>query len=308
MEMARLPTTLMSEGAFIVRFGSLLAILALVVASTTSAFAAPTPPGADTGSTLGPVPLFSTGYTTDQFGAWYKTVVDSTASTPAASGALVVFGGSTWAQSAAANQTVPFGAYGVVSVASPAQGGAAVLQVRGKVNALCTTGSVAIAAGSLLVADGSGNLTVPAPPTAPTSGTATPQGTTGATTVTYSLYARGAYSLDSAALTGVTTATANATLSPANSILIAATVPAGTTDVVVVRTAGGAAQGVISRGLVAYGQTKFSFVDPGYTAGAATYTANTTPSYPAGSVLAVSLAALTASSTATSTSVYLQGY
>ena len=288
----------------------LTALCAAFFAASAPAFAAPNVPGADSSSTLGPVPLFNTGFATDQYGNWYKQIVDSTATTPAVAGNLVAFGGSSanWLLNATANASYAAGQYGIVYTAAAAQGGAAVVQVRGNASALCTTTSVAIAKGSLLVADGAGNLTVPAPVATPSSGSATPQGTTGSTTVSYKLYARNQYNLDSATSATITTTSANATLSPANSVLVTATVPTGTTSVIVVRSAGGAAQGVIGQYPVPPGQTNFNFLDIGYVAGAATYTPNATPVYPAGTVLAVAQGALTTSSSATAVSVFLGAF
>lgn len=286
------------------------AVLALV-ASTSMAYAGPNVPGVDTTPTLGSIPLFPTGYASDQYGNWYKQITDSTATTPAAAGVLEVFGqtAATWASSATAGQAAAPGQYGVIYTAAAAQGGAALIQVRGNANALCTTGSVAIGVGNALIADGTGNLTVPAPSVHPTAGTATPQGTTGAATVTYQTYARNSYKLDSPASANITTSTANATLSPANSVLLSGNVPAGTTEVIVVRTVGGASQGVIGRAFVAPGNTVYSYLDVGYAAGAGSYTGNTAPSFQPGQVLATSTGTLAASTaSATSCPVFLGGF
>lgn len=111
-----------------------------------------------------------------------RTVIDQTASAPAAVGKLLVRRytgtgdalGANFIQSATANASIPRFSFGVVVKTPPLipgasypDGGAGVAQVGGEsqivcegpVNALVTTNTVACAAGTVLVADGSGNLT-----------------------------------------------------------------------------------------------------------------------------------------------------
>ena len=288
-----------------------VAVLASGLAGSKVAAAGPNVPGTDSTGILGPSPLFPTGYSTDQYAAWYKNVTDTTATTPAVAGSLEVFTGSTpaWIESATAGAAFPFGQYGIVYTAAPAQGGVATIQLRGLANALCTTGSVAIAKSNALIADGSGGLTVPAPSGTPSAGTATAKGTTGSTTYTYDVYARNAYNLDSAISADISTSSGNATLSPANSVQISVTVPAGTKEIIVVRKVGGAAQGVIGRSLVPAGNTVADFVDVGYTAGAASYTPNATPVFQPGQVLATALSTLAASTASeTACTVFVGGF
>lgn len=93
----------------------------------------------------------------------YKTVTDSTATTPAALGKVLFFNGSVWAQNASAARATGMrpGMYGVVTTAALVQGGQCVIQCLG----YCAQASVigdgthAITAGSILTTDGSGNLT-----------------------------------------------------------------------------------------------------------------------------------------------------
>jgi hypothetical protein len=261
---------------------------------------------------LGTLPYFPNGFITGTgtSAGTNKVIIDATASTPAPLGALVTIGGTgTWAESTSLGASLPPGNYGIITVPATAVNGQATIVTSGIVNALCTTGSNAIAAGSLLIADGSGGLTTPSPSIAPSACTATAQ-VTGSSTVTYQLYARNAYGLDSVAITGVTTTTGPTTISAADPIIINGTVPAGTTSVVVVRSAGGASQGVIGTANVAPGQTSFNHLDYGAAATAATYTRNTaTPTFGPGQVLAVSQGALNASTaTETLVSVLLGGY
>ena|SRR5215813_2288408 len=78
-------------------------------------------------------------------------------------------GGAQAQVSATANQALMRGEFGIVTKAAPsAQAATGVMLQRGTVQALCTTTSTAIAVGTLLSADGAGNLT-PAP-TTPTPG------------------------------------------------------------------------------------------------------------------------------------------
>lgn len=110
------------------------------------------------------------------------------------------------------------------------------LQQVGTVQALCTTGSIAIAPGTLLTADGNGNLTpFPAPSAAPTP-TVTPTGTTGAVTVTYALVAISQNGTYSAIGTGTATSTSNATGSGVNFNLIQWTPTADAVGYIILRT------------------------------------------------------------------------
>jgi hypothetical protein len=261
----------------------------------------------DVTDTLGTHPYFANGYQTDQFGTWLKPVSDGTSGAPAALGKFLVYGSAGWVQSAIAGATLPLGAYGAVATAAAAVNGTATIVARGVAPVYCTTGSVAIAAGSELIADGSGNLTVPTPSGTPSSGSATPTSTASpAATVSYKLYARNAYALDSA--TSATISATSTTLSGAAPVSVTATVPAGTTRVVVVRSAGGPSQGVIGYAEVAPGNTVVNFLDFGQVAGAASYTANTVPVFPAGQVLGVAQAALTTSQSATLVNVLIGGF
>lgn len=247
---------------------------------------------------LGNQPYFANGIFQEKSGIIYKYVLDATSTTPAAAGKLLVYSTSagTWAQSAAAAAAIePFYGYGIVTTAAAAQGGQATIQVQGAVNAYCTTGATAIAVGSFLVADGSGNLTTPIALAAPSSGSATPFGTAGSSTVSYALYARNAVGLDSSASSTISATTANATLSATNGIHVAATIPAGTTQVVVVRTAGGPSQGVLGVfSPVSAAATSFDFYDLGQAAGGS-YAAPSAPNFGSNSVLAISLGTLAAS-------------
>lgn len=280
--------------------GVLLASL-LVAPALTPALAV----SGDVTDILGVQPYFPNGIFQGGYNAIQEYVTDSTSTTPAAVGKLLAYSptAGTWAQNTtAALPYEPFYGYGIVTVAATAQGGTATIQAQGIVNALCTTGNAAIAKGSFLVSDASGNLTTPVTLAAPSSGSATPFGTTGSTTVTYNLYARNAVGLDSSSSGSVTTSTANATLSATNGIHVAATIPAGTTQVVVVRTVGGASQGII--GIVnvpTSGSTAVDFYDFGQ-AGQGSYAAPSTPVFGSNAILAISLGTL-AASTGTATSV-----
>lgn len=255
---------------------------------------------------LGTTPWFPQGIVTDPNTTGIKYLYDASTS-PAAVGSLLVLGSAdTWAQSSVTGASYAPNTFGIVTVAATGVGAQATLQTGGMVNATCTTQSVALAAGSPLISDGSGYLTTPSPSIAPSSATATAQ-VTGSSTVTYLAYARNAYTLDSVASSGITTTTAPATITSGNPIAVAGTVPAGTTSVIIVRSAGGASQGVIGQASVAPGQTKFNFLDWGQAAGAATYTPNATPSFVPGQLLGFSLGALAGSSAATSVSVLIAG-
>jgi hypothetical protein len=179
---------------------------------------------------------------------------------------------------------------------------------KGACQAFCTTGATAIAVGTPLVADGAGNLTAGAGlGTAPSALTAVPYGTPGAATVSYQAYARNSAGLDSAVSNTGTSTTSNATLSNANGNTVAGTIPVGTSQVVIVRTAGGPSQGQIQVINVATNATSFSFTDTGIAAGAA-YVAPTVPTYAPGVVLAISKGTLIASQSATLVLVQMGGY
>lgn len=225
--------------------------------------------------------------------------------------------------SATANQALPLFSYGVLlEVPAPlgqlsssstvigqttGQNQVDIVQ-KGSCQALCTTGANAIAVGSLLVADGAGNLTTPSGgATAPSGVTAVPYGTTGAATVSYQVYARSAFGLDSAASTTATSTTSNATLSVANGNTVAGTIPAGTSQVVIVRTAGGPSQGIVAVLNVPTTATAFTFYDQGQAAGGAyaapgALTATNAAGIPPGVILGIAKGTL-AASTATPTLV-----
>lgn len=113
---------------------------ALAVPSTTWA--------PDSASILGTNPGFLYGVTYDQYGNAYKSIIDSTPTTPAAVGKWVYWTGSTWIQGATANVPLHPGQYGVVVNAASAQGGTALIQVQGynATASVKTGGSVACAA------------------------------------------------------------------------------------------------------------------------------------------------------------------
>ena len=116
----------------------------------------------------------------------------------------------------------------------------------GTASALVTTGNgVAVAAGTLLTSDGAGNLSAFGAPSAAPTPTVTPFGTTGATTYTYKIASVSLDGVASALGTAASTTTGNATLTGTNGNLIAWTPVADAAYYIVVRTVGGAAQGVI---------------------------------------------------------------
>lgn len=197
--------------------------------------------------------------------------------------------------------TVPYTAQSFVAGASTGGNQMRIVQ-KGAATALCTTGAVGISPGTPLVADGAGNLTAATgSATAPTIGTITTFGTSGAATVSYIAYDRNSFGLDSAASTQVSVTTANATLSPTNGNIVPITIPAGSSSVVVVRSVGGATQGVVGIVAVPPGATSVTFVDQGQAAGGA-YAAPTSGTFANGVVLAISKGTL-AASTATPTAV-----
>jgi hypothetical protein len=139
--------------------------------------------------------------------------------------------------------------------------------IAGPVYALCTapTAGGAIALGTLLQTDGAGNLQPLQPPTAaPTPTVAQIAGATaGATTYSYALVAIGANGVYSALGTAGTFATGNATLSAVNANSVTWVPLADAVQgYLIVRTVGGASQGVIGRVPAGVGY----FVDPGLVA------------------------------------------
>jgi hypothetical protein len=196
---------------------------------------------------------------------------------PAPSGAVLALGYATASPSgqlgsalwSIANVTAgqyAFGSIGVVtspgSTASiddlpVGSGVAAEVVVYGPAFALCTTPTAtAIAPGTLLQTDGSGNLQpLQAPAGAPTP-VVTSVGTTGATTYTYALVAISANGTYSALGTAASTTTGNAALSSVNASQITwVPVADAAGGYLIVRTAGAATQGVIGR--VAGGVNQF---------------------------------------------------
>ena len=106
---------------------------------------------------------------------WYEGFVD-VGGTLATAGQLIVLqatsantGGANFLKSSVASQVLLNGEYGIVTApAASAQSATGFCVKRGVVAALCTTTGTAIAAGTLLAADGAGNLTVA--PSSPTPG------------------------------------------------------------------------------------------------------------------------------------------
>lgn len=114
--------------------------------------------------------------------------------------------------------------------------------------------------------------------TTPVNVVATPNGTTGATTITYKVVANGIIGTTAASAAGTTT-TANATLSATNSVTVTWNAVPGATGYVVYRTAAGgtpSSTGVVS-GTAALSPNVLSFVDTGATGDSTTApTVNTT--------------------------------
>lgn len=131
----------------ILRFLGALALAACVLfPSTTIAVSAAPTVATDSSGILGTYPGFQSGYFADQFGNVFKTITDSTPSTPSAVGKIVYWQGGTWIQAATANVALGRNMYGVVIVAAAAQGGSAIIQTQGFVSASVKTGgSVACA-------------------------------------------------------------------------------------------------------------------------------------------------------------------
>lgn len=212
---------------------------------------------------------------------------------PAINGQLVVVqaltgnsGAANWQLSQIAQQKLPQYGYGIVNgpalnddtISNP--GCEASVVVQGPINAFCVTGStVAIAPGTPLVADGSGNLT-PAPVlasgTAPTNGTGvvvTPAGATGAAHFSYEIAAIGADGSTTAVSAAGSTTTANATLSPINYNGLTWTAGTNVITYVVIRSAAPAGY---ATGIIGY-TGGLSFADIGQPSKGAYGGANTTP-------------------------------
>lgn len=106
---------------------------------------------------------------------WYEGYLD-VGSTLAIAGQLIVLqataanlAGGNFLKSSVAAQVLLSGEYGIVTgAASSATSATGMCVKQGVVQALCVTSGTAIAAGTLLAADGAGNLTVA--PTTPTPG------------------------------------------------------------------------------------------------------------------------------------------
>lgn len=146
-------------------------------------------------------------------------------------------GGGYWQQSSIYAQALPPLTYGVVNVSNSAQGSECQVYMSGPVQALCTASTTAIAYGSLLCADGLGNLTTFQPPSGAPTPTATAVGTTGSTAYNYALVAvsaNGTYSAIGTASTGVSNG--NATLSNTNYNQITWTPVADAASYLIVRT------------------------------------------------------------------------
>ena len=145
-------------------------------------------------------------------------------------------GGGYWTLSQFYGRAYPPLAYGIVSVAQGlGLGGEAKIVCNGPIQALCTATTNAIAVGTLLCADGLGNLTSFQPPSAAPTPTITPVGTSGSTTYTYGLVAVGADGTVSTITTG-TTAGGNATLSNTNYNQVSWTQVADGSQYIIVRT------------------------------------------------------------------------
>jgi hypothetical protein len=124
----------------------------------------------------------------------------------------------------------------------------ATVVVEGPIQALCVapTAGGAIAPGTLLCSDGTGNLEPFQPPSAAPTPTVTPVGTTGSTSYSYALVAVSINGTYSAIGTAGSTTTGNATLSGANYNLITWTPVVDAVSYIIVRTVGGATQGAIA--------------------------------------------------------------
>ncbi len=154
-----------------------------------------------------------------------------TGSAPVAQGGYVAVqpgatngaGGSQFAFSQAYGHRAPLGQYAIVNKVSGISttdidepGGEGLGITNGPIQALCTTGANAIAAGTLLCADGNGNLTSFNNPSAAPTATLTVVGTTGSTAYTYGLVAASRDGTYSAVGTASTSGASNATLTNAN--------------------------------------------------------------------------------------------
>lgn len=229
-------------------------------------------------------------------------------------------GDANYVPSSIPQQQIPLFSYGILqAVPLPPSGGSAVtafapaatgipvelnLVQKGNAQALCTTlAAAAIAPGTLLVADGNGNLTpsllatavvVPTVTTTPTV-VQVAGATAGTTTYTYTISSAAANGVAAAASAGGSVTTGNAVLSTINGNKITWTAVAGVAYYIINRTVGGATQGFVgtSNNPVA------GFVDYGIVA--TPYTQQTTANLGSaalpGTVLAVSKGTLAASTT-----------
>lgn len=152
-------------------------------------------------------------------------------------------GDANYIPSSVAAQQLPLFSYGILA-ALPAgltdTGGGQTPKLtivqKGLAAALCTTAANAIAPGTLLTADGKGNLTAYQPSSTAPTPTVTPIGTTGAVTVTYALAAISLDGVLGPLGTATATATSNATGTNANFNQISWTPAADAAGYVIVRT------------------------------------------------------------------------
>jgi len=154
--------------------------------------------------------------------------------------------------------------YGIVNVAPGLGiGQQPTIVCNGPIQALCTTTTNAIAVGTLLCADGLGNLTSFQPPSGAPTPTVTSVGTSGSTTYTYALVAVGADGTASAAHgTTASTTSGNATLSSVNYNQITYTPVGDAVSYIIVRTSSAGTPSTV--GVIGYtGATDASFNDTG---------------------------------------------
>lgn len=242
---------------------ALLGAMAITFASVGSAQVYPAV-GGDVTDILGANPYFPYGISTEPNGIWTKLVTDSTPTTPATVGSILVYSPATglWTKQTASlpGAQVQQGMYGVVTIAAKAVGGTAKIVVRGPAQTLCTTNATtAIAAGTPVQADGAGNCTTFAIPSTPPTPTLVVNGTTGSATPAYALVAVSYDGIPSAIGTAVAASTANATTTYLNSNTINWTPAADAAYYIVVRTAAAgtpSTTGVI--GIVPGGQGTFT--------------------------------------------------
>lgn len=240
-------------------------------------------------------------------------------SPPPSTGGIVNEGDALYTPSAFYGQSVPLFSYGVlVGIPPTPTGGAGLgatagyatggqvqqlrIRQKGSCFALCTApGTTAIAPGTLLTADGAGNLTPFQPPSGAPTPTITPEGTTGAATWTYALFAVGYDGQYSAIGTAASTTTGNATLTVTNYNLITWTPVADAAQYVIVRTvSGGTPASVGTIGVVGSGVS--SFTDTGQAADPRTSATNPVPNLPSPSTTTV--AQVTGATPGTSTYTY----